>query len=57
MGPVTGDTKVTVRGGPFAQYMQEHPEPKCKFGDTIVGGAYVPCQSRAPRYYEREGIR
>ena len=54
-GPTTGDTKVIVRGGPFAQYQQEHPEPKCKFGDQAVAGAYVPCPARQPKVYEREG--
>lgn len=54
-GPTTGDTKVVVRGGPFAQYQQEHPEPKCKFGDQAVAGAYVPCPPRQPKVYEREG--
>lgn len=56
-GPVTGDTKVVVRGGPFAQYQQEHPEPKCKFGDSVVGGAYVPCPPKQPKAYEKEGTR
>ena len=31
-GPTTGDTRVTVRGGPFASYMKLYPEPKCRFG-------------------------
>lgn len=56
-GPTTGDTKVTVRGGPFAQFQQEHPEPKCKFGDQTVGAAYVPCPPRQPKAYEKEGGR
>jgi hypothetical protein len=56
-GPTTGDTKVTVRGGPFAIYQQEHPEPKCRFGDAVVGGAYVPCPPRQPKSYEKEGGR
>lgn len=54
-GPTTGDTKVIVRGGPFAPFQQEHPEPKCKFGDQIVGGTYVNCPPRQPRVYEKEG--
>lgn len=56
-GPTYGDTKVIVRGGPFAQYQQEHPEPKCKFGDAVVGGAYVPCPAKQPKAYEKEGSR
>lgn len=42
-GPTTGDTRVIIRGGPFAKYQSEHPEPKCKFGDAVVSSAYVPC--------------
>ena len=56
-GPTTGDTKVVVRGGPFAQFQAEHPEPKCKFGDQTVGGAYVPCPPTQPKMYEKEGGR
>lgn len=56
-GPTYGDTKVIVRGGPFAQYQQEHPEPKCKFGDAVAGGAYVPCPLKQPKAYEKEGGR
>jgi hypothetical protein len=55
MGPATGDTKVTVRGGPFAKYEAEHPEPKCRFGDAVVGGMYVPCPPKAAKIYEKEG--
>lgn len=42
-GPSYGDTRVVVRGGPFAPYMEQHPSPTCRFGDVVVGGAYVPC--------------
>lgn len=42
-GPSTGDTRVLVRGGPFAKWQQEHPEPTCKFGDAKVSATYVPC--------------
>ena len=31
-GPTFGDTRVIVRGGPFATYMKLYPEPKCRFG-------------------------
>lgn len=55
MGPASGDTKVTVRGGPFAKYEAEHPEPKCRFGDAVVGGMYVPCPPKAAKIYEKEG--
>lgn len=54
-GPASGDTKVVVHGGPFAQFQQEHPEPHCKFGDVTVGGSYVPCRPNKIKHFEREG--
>ena len=44
-GPVTGDTRVIVRGGPFNVHKDEYPEPKCRFGtdDMIVAAAYTSC--------------
>jgi hypothetical protein len=56
-GPTTGDTRVTVRGGPFAPYQQDYPEPKCKFGEVSVGAAYVACPRRQPKAYEKEGSK
>ena len=58
-GPVTGDTRVTVRGGPFDTYAASYPEPKCRFGSDqmIVAAAYVACPARARRVYEREARR
>lgn len=55
-GPVTGDTRVTVRGGPFAQYTQNYPEPKCRFGtdETIVSATYVSCSENLPKIGEKE---
>jgi hypothetical protein len=32
-GPVSGDTRVLVRGGPFSQYQSAYPDPKCRFGN------------------------
>lgn len=54
-GPSTGGTKVMVRGGPFAQFQNDHPEPVCKFGDARVAATYVQCPPRAKKAYEREG--
>jgi hypothetical protein len=54
-GPYYGDTKVVVRGGPFAPFQQEHPEPRCKFGDQVVSGTYVNCPPHQPKVYEKEG--
>ena len=31
-GPTTGNTRVLVRGGPFAGLEVMFPHPKCKFG-------------------------
>jgi hypothetical protein len=38
-------------------FQQEHPEPKCKFGEGVVGAAYVACPARQPKAYEKEGSR
>lgn len=54
-GPTTGDTRVTVRGGPFAPYKSEYNEPKCRFGEVTVGATYVACPKRQPKAYEKEG--
>ena len=44
-GPLTGATRVLVRGGPFENMNLLYPSPKCKFGrnDRIVDAAYVRC--------------
>ena len=44
-GPVTGNTRVLVRGGPFKDMGLLYPNPVCKFGrnDKIVHAAYVKC--------------
>ena len=46
-GPITGDTRVLVRGGPFNDMQQTYPSPKCKFGkmDNVVAATYVLCTS------------
>ena len=51
LGPVSGDTQVTVRGGPFEQYRNSYPEPKCRFGtdDMIVNAAYTACTIEPPK--------
>lgn len=55
-GPTTGDTRVTVRGGPFAGYQSIYPDPKCRFGndDMVVAASYVRCPDAARRIYESE---
>jgi len=44
-GPTTGNTRVLVRGGPFAELELLFPKPKCKFGkhDLVVDATYVLC--------------
>ena len=44
-GPMTGSTRVTVRGGPFKDMWLIHPHPMCKFGrnDMVVPATYVKC--------------
>jgi len=56
-GPVTGDTRVIVRGGPFGIYASSNPTPKCRFGadNMIVMATYVNCPAVQPKIYEKEG--
>lgn len=44
-GPIDGDTRVLVRGGPFKNMMMVYPFPRCRFGHNsmIVEAAYVSC--------------
>jgi hypothetical protein len=44
-GPLSGNTRVLVRGGPFTGMETSFPNPKCKFGrdDLIVEATYVKC--------------
>ena len=44
-GPITGNTRVLVRGGPFNDLQVLFPHPKCKFGkyDLVVDATYVLC--------------
>lgn len=44
-GPITGNTRVLVRGGPFLDMDSIFPHPKCKFGklDLVVDATYVLC--------------
>lgn len=44
-GPTDGETRVLVRGGPFANMVSVYPHPKCKFGNNsmVVSAEYVLC--------------
>lgn len=56
-GPITGDTRVLVRGGPFEDMTLIYPKPKCKFGanDRIVEATYVKCHERPLTMEDTEG--
>lgn len=58
-GPVSGTTRVTVRGGPFKDMMLIHPKPKCKFGKNsmIVAATYVTCSPKAASLGETEASK
>lgn len=55
-GPVTGDTRVTVRGAGLEHLAAAFPEPKCRFGSDamIVTGAYVGCPPVARGPWDKE---
>jgi hypothetical protein len=57
MGPVTGETRVLVRGGPFHDMQLLYPKPKCKFGSNsmIVSATYVTCTLKPLEVDEFEG--
>ena len=56
-GPTTGETRVTVRGGPFEEMDLLYPTPMCKFGanDRIVKATYVKCSQKALKISDVEG--
>ena len=56
-GPITGETRVLVRGGPFEDMTLIYPRPKCKFGanDRIVDATYVKCHERPLKTEDAEG--
>ncbi len=55
-GPITGDTRVLVRGGPFGRLSAIFPKPKCRFGksDRTVAANYVTCSTSPRRPGEAE---
>ena len=56
-GPITGETRVLVHGGPFEDMSLIYPKPKCKFGanDRIVDATYVKCHTRPLSMEDKEG--
>lgn len=55
-GPLSGNTRVLVRGTNFAGMEAKYPKPKCKFGrdDKVVDAAYVKCTSEPRKVWEME---
>lgn len=58
-GPITGNTRVLVRGGPFKDMEGVYPHPKCKFGkfDLVVDATYVSCTTSPTAIEEQEARR
>ncbi len=58
-GPITGDTRILVRGGPFKELIAIYPRPKCRFGktDRTVAATYVPCTTSPRKHTEVEAHR
>ena len=56
-GPITGETRVLVRGGPFQDMELIYPRPKCKFGanDRVVSATYVKCLEKPLSMTDMEG--
>lgn len=56
-GPITGETRVLVRGGPFEDLDLIYPRPKCKFGsnDRVVSATYVKCHEKPVDIEDLEG--
>ena len=55
-GPITGNTRVLVRGGPFKDLEPIYPHPKCKFGkfDMVVDATYVLCTTMPTKIEDME---
>jgi hypothetical protein len=55
-GPITGSTKVEVRGDGMEDLVDIFPDPKCRFGsnNNIVDGNWIKCSKKPPTFYERE---
>lgn len=55
-GPLSGSTRVLVRGSDFTNKDVQYPNPKCRFGrdDKIVPGAYVKCTPEPRKVWEME---
>lgn len=54
-GPMSGETRVTVRGGPLSIWEVAYPKPVCKFGNhEPVAAAYTSCTFSAQSINEKE---
>jgi hypothetical protein len=52
-GPITGGTKVQVRGDGMEDLVDIFPDPKCRFGSNgnIVEANWVRCTKKPPTFY------
>lgn len=54
-GPMRGETRVEVRGGPFSVWESAYPRPKCKFGDAdAVPATYSTCKEKVTSIRDQE---
>lgn len=55
-GPITGMTKVQVRGEGMEDLVDIFPDPKCRFGsnNNIVDANWIGCSKRPPTFYESQ---
>jgi hypothetical protein len=54
-GPLTGETRVTVRVGPLLKWINKYPRPRCRFGNDEVLATYVKCPREPLFLDEKEG--
>lgn len=55
-GPITGGTRVTIRGPQIEDVVDAFPHPKCRYGKVglEVDAAYVACTKAPIGYYDTE---
>lgn len=55
-GPLSGNTRVLVRGNDFTGLESKYPNPRCKFGrdDKVVQAAFVKCTPEPLKVWEME---
>jgi len=55
-GPLSGHTRILVRGSQLSGMEAKYPNPKCKFGrdDKVVDASYVKCTPEPMKVWEME---